>query len=345
MNSAISSLHVPAGGQRWGKDGGVVAPAGGSPQALARQPAAAAPLRGEAASGWRYSVQLNDQLTSAQRAQGFVDDMLQQLEGFKDNLSRQLTQRQIDKDGLRAQRGQLQQAWQKRERASGGSLDAQLRFHLAADARQRFGVRGLDLESLTREPAETLVLQTGDRGSAPSAVLVGDGAGEEEILRRLNRALAPSGVRCELDRYGQLGFSVAERDWAALQGNLAIRGDGVRFPSGVPQPARPEAEPPALDAERWQVEDHAQVRQALQGVVRTIAQLQQSRQAIASAIEDARRAIEKLSRQDETSWAGDFVTEFNARLNQRASYQQLQEILPALLGVSRYQVIALLSLR
>ncbi|AUH51819.1 hypothetical protein CXB49_13810 [Chromobacterium sp. ATCC 53434] len=342
MPTTFSSINPAGGESRWRKDGAAVAPAAAFAQTGGRAALAGAQPSQAGPSGWRYSTQLNEQLSAAQCAQGFVDDMLRQLQDFKDNLSRQLTQRRLDGASLSAQRDALGQAWQSRRADSAGSLDSQLRLTLGAPARQNFTARGLDLDSLTSGPAETLSFTA---GGVATALRVGDGVTREQILRGLNQALGPVGARCELDDHGRLGFSSGEKDWAQLQGGLTVRGGGVRFPGGVPQPLALEAEAPALDAARWQVDDHAQVRLALQDVLRSIARLQQTRASIDSAIAEARRSISQLSRSDEQSWASAFVGDFNARLNQSADFGHLQQLVPALLGISRYRVVALLSLR
>ncbi|PRP69860.1 hypothetical protein BUE93_14340 [Chromobacterium amazonense] len=343
MPATLGSIsHSPAD-KRWSKDGAPIAAAARNGVVASRAALASARPQTGGASGWRYSTQLNEQLTSAQCALDYVEDMLSQLQGFKDSLSQQLTQRRLDTEGLNAQRDALGQAWQRRRNDSAGSLDSQLRLSLGAPARQRFAARGLDLDSLTSGAPEMLVFSVG--GGAPAAVRVGEGIRRDEALRGLNQALGPAGVRCELDDYGRLGFSCSERDWDSLQGALTVRGGGVRFPGGVPQPLALEAEAPAIDPSRWRTDDHAQVRLALQDVLRAIARLQQTHSAIDGAIAEARQSISQLSRTEEQSWASGFVSDFNARLNQTADFNHLQQLVPALLGISRYRVLALLSLR
>lgn len=344
MNTPISSVNVKQSGKRWGKDAGAVAAAATIERTPAPQAQSAAQVRGAPTSGWRYSAQLNEQLTSAQQALSFVDGLLGQLEGVKSGLSRELTQRQLNQGELQRQMEQFKQQWGQRQAASGGSLDGQLRFHLAGDSRQGFTVKGLELGALAGGQAETLVFSTGESGAAPASVQVGGGVGEEEVLRRFNRALAGGGVRAEVNEDGQLAFSVPEAQWAALNERMTVRGGGVRFPGGVPQRLKLQPEAEAFQPERWKVDDHAQVRQALQNVVRSIGQLHQTRAAINSAIAEAQHSIEQLSHMNEQSWASQFVSDFNARLNQPDSYRNFYELVPALIGVSRYRVLSLLSL-
>ncbi|MEO9455812.1 hypothetical protein [Chromobacterium phragmitis] len=345
MSTTFSGINQTSGDKRWSKDGAAVAPASARASSPASRPAPESPRPSAgAASGWRYSTQLNEQLSAAQCALGYVDDMLRQLESFKSSLSQQLAQRRLDSADLKQQQGELARSWQRRQADSAGSLDSQLRLSLGAPARQNFTAQGLDLDSLTGGQPETLVFAL-DGQAAPASVRVGDGISREAALRRLNQALGPLGVRCELDDRGRLGFSCGEQQWDKLRSSLTVRGGGVRFPGGMPQPLPVQAEPPALDVSRWQLDDHAQVRQALQGAVRSIAQLQQTRAAIALPIAEARQSISQLTRTDEQSWADGFVSDFNARLNQTADFNHLQQLVPAVLGISRYRVISLLSLR
>ncbi|WP_024303361.1 hypothetical protein [Pseudogulbenkiania sp. MAI-1] len=344
MNSLISSLDS-AGSRTRRNNAGSVAPAPAAdtratPLAL---PEASTP-RGPAASGWRYSNQLNEQLTSAQRALGFVDGLTGQLEQLKTDLSQQLTQRRIDREGLEAKIDRFAEALSQRHAQSGGSVDGNLRFHLAADARQNFTVRGMELDNLRKGSPETLALFSGERGTAAMSLSVGGDISEDDIMRRLNRTLAPSGIRPFVNDDGQLSFSVAESDWPAIRDRLTVRGGGIRFPSGQPQRVKTVAESERLSSSDWQVADHANVRQTLQRVVSALSQLRQAHSAIASAIEEARHSIDQLSRMGEQSWAEEFVADFNARLNQSGDYRSFLDVVPALLGLSRYRVISLLSI-
>ncbi|SMF06742.1 hypothetical protein [Pseudogulbenkiania subflava] len=345
MNSLISSLDSANSRTRRNSPGGVPpAPAATDLRSTPQAPAEPAVAGTATASGWRYSSQLNEQLTAAQRALGFVDGLTGQLEQLKTDLSQQLAQRRIDREGLEAKIGRFATTLVQRYAQSGGSVDGKLRFHLAADARQDFTVRGMDLDSLRSGPVETLALFSGERGTAAMSFNVGGDVSEDEIMRRLSRALAPSGIRPSINDDGQLGFSVDEAAWPAIRDRLAVRGGGVRFPSGQPQRVKTEAEPERLATGEWQVNDHAHVRQTLQRVVNALSQLRQAHSAIASAINQARDAIDQLSRMGEQNWAQEFVADFNARLNQAGDYRSFHDVIPALLGVSRYRVVSLLAL-
>ena len=319
---------------------------------LAPQPAASpsgvAAVReqkGERLGVWRYSTQLNEQLTAGQRALDFVDQLSGQLVGLKFKLSQELGQRRVDSDELSNKVADFSALWQSRSQRTGGSVDGRLKFHLAQDAKEVFRVRGLELDSLSHGQSEMLTFYTGVRGTGPASVAVGGESSAEDLLRQFNRALAPSGIRTEADQSGALTFSVAEESLAALQSKLAIRGGGIRFPAGQANRLKIESEAVAITPQSWSVDDHAAVRQTLQKVLVALEQLEQTRAAISSAMGEARQAIEQLSTMNESQWAESFVGDFNGRFNQNTDYRYFAEIAPALMGMSRYRVLSLLALR
>lgn len=300
--------------------------------------------RSRSRSDWRYSGQLNQQLTAAQRALDFVDELAKKLEELKSTLSGELAAPRLDRDKLAEQVGSVQRQWQSRNAASGGSLDHRMQFRMAGDARQTFSIRGLDIDSLTSGQDETLVFVTGMPGAQPAAVKVGAQQGTSSLLSTLGRALGPSGIQPQLDEQGQLQFAVDEAIWQTVRDRFSLRGGGIRFPAGQPQHLRLDPAADSLQPAGWQVADHASARQTLQKVLRAIDQLQLSRQAIARSMAEVREAIAKLSNMSEQVWADNFVTEFNARFNRESRQGNLFEVVPALLGVSRYRVLSLLSL-
>lgn len=342
-----SSLHLDSPRQPLARTGaGSPAPAGNvttEPAVTSGSQPSPAPRR-HGGDNWRYSSQLNQQLTAAQRALGFVDSLAGQLEALKGELSGQLTQRRVDSARLARGIEQVAQQWSQRGAASGGSLDSRLQFRLAADARQTFTVRGLEIANLTQGAAETLVFFSGEPGSGPAAVKVGEPLSEAALLATLGRALAPSGIQPQLDEQGQLQFSVAETAWQGVRERFSLRGGGIRFPAGQPQHLKLQPTEQALQPQQWQSADHAGTRQTLQKVLRALDQLQLSRAAISRAMAEVRHAIAQLSQMSEQLWADGFVNDFNARFNTPDSESGLYEVVPALLGVSRYRVLSLLAL-
>ncbi|NDV12772.1 hypothetical protein [Crenobacter caeni] len=347
MSLPISSLDKGRGSARYRAD-----------QAVSPRPAAGiGPLDTEAAKAplaaprnrepatWRYSAQLNDQLTSAQRSLDYLDDLYLRMQAMKGELGRQLSEREIDPSDMEAMAERVREAWRERGAKSGGSLDNQLHLRLNGDARQPFTVRGFELASLREGKAETLLFYADGAGKPPAQVAVGDNRPLDTLLRDLNRALMPSGVQAALDDAGELAFSVGEAAWPQLRERFAASGGGVRLPAGVPQRLRLDAQPGLLDGQPAPGSDHASVRQRLQFLVQAMEQVAQARASVKAAIAEARRSIEALSRMNEEVWARSFAGDFNARLNRPDGEQVLFEVIPALAGVSRHRVLSLLALR
>lgn len=342
MLPTLSAINpISTGRQHWNKDYSKEAISTSNPLWKAVSNAQPALLRRDGA-GRRYSVQLNNQVTAAQRAGHFVNDMLTQLTEFKNLLSQQLTQPKINRQVLAYQGDRLQQRWNQRYAASGGRLDAQLQFHANGGAFQRFSVPDLALAALRRAPLETLKIASSVRGAAPAAVLVGDGASETEMLWRFNRALAPSKVRCTVDpERGVLDFNLPEQGGEPVR--FTVRGEAQRFPSGASQPLHLEPQASALNPSSWQVDGHNDVRQTLRSVVRAIEQLQHSRDMINRVIHDAKQAIGQLAQNNDTHVVEHFVSQFSARLQESQPIYPLHKILHALLRIERDRVVELLS--
>lgn len=294
-------------------------------------------------ANWRYSTQLNEQLTSAQRAQDFLEQLSTSLQAVKSELSQALSQRRVDSQALNHDIQAVTQLWGSRNTISGGSIDSRLKFRLLSDAQRSFHIRGLNLSSLTSGQRETLTLYAGAR-NRPMTLTVGEDQSEEAILQQFSRALAPAGVSTQADGDGNLVFSAPEEIWNELNDKLAIQGGGIRFPAGQPTRIKAQTESEALTPEKWQVSEHSAAREALQQVVQALAQIEQAKAAIASAISHTMESINQLSHMDEQAWAANFVADFNANLNQVGNYQMVSDVIPALLGVSRYRVESLLSL-
>ncbi|WP_293933957.1 hypothetical protein [Iodobacter sp.] len=343
MAAALPRLDRSNPSSRLGIDSKpVLAPAA---PAVVSMVAAVREQKSERAGSWRYSTQLNEQLTAGQRALEYVDQLSDQLSGLKLKLSQELGQRRVDREELSSKVAEFSTLWAARSQHTGGSIDGHLKFHLAQDAKEVFRARGLELESLSSGTAEMLTFYTGVRGTGPASVAVGGEISRENLLRQFNRALAPSGIRTEADQSGALVFSVAEEALPSLQSKLAIRGGGIRFPAGQANRLKLESELPAITPSHWSTDDHASVRQSLQKVVMALEQLEQTRAAISSAMGEAKLAIEQLSTMNESEWAQSFVGDFNGRFNQSSDYRFFSDIAPALMGMSRYRVLSLLALR
>jgi len=238
--------------------------------------------------------------------------------------------------------------WEARTRASGGSLDSQLAHVDTGEARQRFSIRGLSLPILRAGEPETLYLVFGNRTPQAAAVAIEPALAGDAIVRRFDRALAPSGVRASLDAHGELGFSVPEPAWPNIRDALTIKGGGKRFPTGQFTAVRLIPQAPALQPELWTLDDAGAMRETLRGVIDAQARVEQAHRTLSRALIEEGQQLraqgpEAAARlQAEAGWAQAFSRSFEATAA-RGDYPALSALAPALLGMQRERVLALLG--
>lgn len=338
-----------------------IAPLSGSTATVGgRQPATGVALRGAGSAapvllpvvdeGSRLSSQaglrsldpgLNGRVAAGQQTLDFLEQADRRLQGLKFALSGTLADGADDAmaAALKTQVDRFAGFWQQRGSATAGALDGQLNYGEPGSAVQRFRVRGLDFASLTSGERETLSLTLGGRG-ATATVLVEPAAGERAQLVRFDQAVAPLGLRAQRDSAGKLVFEVAEAEWPVVRDALSIKGEGQRFPTGQFHRVRSEAAADAVQPQHWQTQDASARRQSLQEVVgaidlvrRTHAGVSQSMAAVASELEavDTEAGVR----------AAAFAERFSADAG-RAHFDTFAALAPALMGVSRQRVEALL---
>jgi hypothetical protein len=330
------------------------------PSALATTPAAAAPVRdsgGRALAApagvpvpvrrgdpGRWNPQLQRQLSDAQQAQDFLDRTAAQLQSLKADLSGKLAGLQVEDSQLQAKLAALRSTWASRSSATGGSMDAQLVQSGQGQAVQRFSVRGLDLRALQAAGPETLTIATAANGRGVATVSIDPNASADTIVQRFDQALAPLGIRVASDDSGALIFSAPEAAWPALRDHLAIKGDGIRFPTGQLNRVRTDPEPAALQPNDWQTGDAAALRRTLQQVVQALDRIRQARAVVSRQLTEAERQVEAaLPRAAPAADPAGLAMAVGTSLAQ-PGYTGMSTLTAAVAGISRSRVLALLSL-
>lgn len=330
--------------------GGRPAPATAAAGGAARPAAAANPAVREAGAaslpgraGLRpVDPGLNGKVAGAQRTLDFLEQADRRLQGLKLAFGGTLADG-ADEAATAALRTQVERFaafWRQRGSATGGALDGRLNYGEPGAATQRFRIRGLDFGSLGSGERETLSLSLGARGTA--TLVVEPGLGERAVLARLDQALAPLGLRAQRDAAGQLAFAVAEGDWPAVRDALAIKGEGQRFPTGQFHRMRAEAEADAIQPQHWQVEDVAARRQTLREVSGALDLVRRARAGVGQSAAALAAELETT-----VPAAGAGVAAFAARFAAAGSqpgFDAFAAVAPALAGVSRQRVEALLRL-
>lgn len=328
----VDETAVKVNGAAKGAD---AAPADAAPAA------AAAPLR-RGLNNWDH--QLQGEISSAQQALDFLDQSTSQLQALKSELAAKLAAHQGRDGQVEARVRQFSNTWRNRASASGGTLSAQLSYSSPAPATQSFTVRGLNMATLQSGPREVLAFSVGGASQALRSVNIEPGLSEAEIVQRFDQALAPSQIRVGAGRDGALVFSTPEALWPAVRDSLAVRGSGIRFPTGQMSRVKTDEEAPAIAPEAWSTADTEALRQTLHQVVQALAQLQQARDSVSMALSMASSRVESAQPVVLAAGMESLAQGFTTSASE-PGYSSLQAITAALVGISRERVLSLLSLR
>lgn len=281
-------------------------------------------------------------LGALQQGQAWLDELGTALQTLKTGLGQALARPGADTAGLERTLEQLRQQWAARGAAAGGLLDGQLQtVEQGAAARQRFRLRGLDVQSLAAGGAETLRLSLPGQARPLSVAL--DGGGLQRQLQQLQRAVAPAGLRLE-SAGGELLFSVDEAQWPALRDGLGIKGDGKRFPSGQTVRALLEPETAAMAPQGWKIDDPAAQRRTLVAVLAAQQRVQTARQQLLGQLD--RLQLDPVEASDQAQRAASMqrlAQDFEVTASAvPLDYGRLAELLPALERLHRGTVQQLL---
>ncbi|RAR76825.1 hypothetical protein AX018_10427 [Paracidovorax anthurii] len=313
----------------------------------------------------------------AQQALAYLADLDTQLRGLGDGVAARLQSRMPQSpsaeptadapagggdaqelQALQARIARLAQRWSERRQATGQSLDGDLNYRARGDARQGFQLAGLNATTLASGARETLFLSLGGVGRQPVPVDIDPAQPPQELARRLDVALAPQGVRAQWDEgETRLRFSVDEARWPAVRDTLAVQGGGVRYPAGQMVLARPGAEPSALDPAQWGVADAEAQRRTLRAVVAAQQKVRAGQQQVGQVLSEAASTAFASPAAEGTgaaqagdaaapaglAWAQRFTVQFAGQL-QQPDYRAIAAAAPALIGISRERVVALLGL-
>ena len=225
----------------------------------------------------RYSVQLNDQLTTLQQADHYLGQLEQQL----------LDYRHSQRKGGQAQSTALMQMLDKRTALSGGAVDRQLQPVLQGEARVSF--HSPDLVNLVHNPTPgTRMFSVSDgRQTQLSAVMLSEDDNAGQYQTRLTNALRRVGVQ----QADGISFSTTEKQWPNIERTLSVRSDGDK---SAFMPLKIFAEPSQAD----------RLAQSLQqggaGISQTLESINQQRAQMAVQQEKARQLIDGMSRFPQT---------------------------------------------
>jgi hypothetical protein len=288
-----------------------------------------------------WDAQLNEDLTNAQRALNFLDESATYLQSLKLVLSAKLTGQQQQYDAPEHTLRQFESVWQKLQSATGGHLNSQLAYH-SGPARQEFTIRGMNMQSLRNGAKETLMFYLG-AGQPLRSMIVEPGLSDDALVQRLGEALAPAQIRVSNNAYGSLVFSVAASSWEALCDTMAIKGDGIRFPTGQFNKVNIDIDQPNVQPNSWKVDDAEAIRTTLQHIAQALNQIRHAREVVSRALREAMSRVQALQ-PTQSATTNEMVQDFMALATQ-SDYHAFTSMMAAVLGISRSRVLSLLSLK
>ena len=306
---------------------------------------AAPPLRRGLSS---FDHQLQGEISSAQQALDFLEQSTSQLQALKSELAAKLaSQAQAGREGqVEARVRQFSNTWKERSNASGGTLDSQLDYTSPEPATQRFSIRGLNMANLQAGGKEVLAFSVGGSNQALRSVNIEPGLSQEEIVLRFDQALAPDKIRVGMKDDGTLVFSTPEGSWTAVRDTLAVRGNGLRFPTGQLSRVKTDEEPAAIAPDNWTTDDTSALRHTLQQVIAALALVQRAKETVTRALAQASNRVDSAQPGDVASGVGmDQLAQNFTETATEPGYKSLLSITSALAGISRERVLSLLSLR
>ncbi|WP_175885444.1 hypothetical protein [Burkholderia sp. BCC0044] len=317
------------------------------PQVLARSARAARAVRapGATTAFTARHAQLNAEVTAAQRTRVFVEAATGQLRALKGAIGAMLSGAGHGVHDTAARIETFDALWRDRTALTGGVLDAQLTVRPAADAVRTFRIRALDVEQWCGGGAETLVFHPAGLGKQSVSIGFDDAPLDAAALaRRLDRALAATGVRASLAENGQVDFIVPESRWPDVRDHLLVQGGGKRFPGGGPSRAQADAVSEAVDPARWQLVDRASQRAALRDVVRALDGLAQADRTLRAQLDTAGQRVRGNTDELADAEASRVIHSISGALTGPADFNVLAVVTSTLSGLSRARVETLLRM-
>lgn len=186
----------------------------------------------------RYNIQLNQQLTAVQQADGYLAETETQLL----RLRQAVHQRAEVPDRTTG----LQRLLNQRAALSGGTVDRHFNVSLQQNSQVNFSLLGS--EKLLQNPAgETLIFALAGGKRDLAAVTLPQEGEPQQVLMRLNIGLGRMGIHARLEAQGKITFSVDEQYWERVSQHLSVRGEGQNYPADsftllVAQPERTQQE-------------------------------------------------------------------------------------------------------
>ncbi|CBG87099.1 hypothetical protein [Citrobacter rodentium] len=232
----------------------------------------------------RYSVQLNDQITTLQQADHYLGQLEQQLLDYRHTTRR-------GGQGPQQKGTEIARLLEQRVTLAGGAVDRQLKPVLQGEARVVFHAPELVQMVQERAPGGKMFRISDGRQTQLAAVAVGEENDGGQYRVMMNNALRRVGIQLH-ERHGSVAFSTAEAKWPQIAQTLSVHQEGETPSSFTPLNAF--AEPSLADDLLQSVrQGGSRSGDAVQQALDTIGE---QRAQMAVQQEKARQLIDKMAR-------------------------------------------------
>ncbi|HCA7077510.1 TPA: flagellar hook-associated protein [Citrobacter sedlakii] len=232
----------------------------------------------------RYSVQLNDQLTTLQQADHYLANLEQHLLDYR-HAARRGGQAQQQKGA------DISRMLEQRSTQSGGAVDRQLRSVLQGDARVTFHSPDLAHMFQNGQKEMRMFSVSDGRQTQLAAVPAGDETDGRHYKMALSNALRRVGIQTQ-ERQGSYTFSTTEAKWQQVEQSLSVNEAGGLAAQFTP--LKIFAEPSRADDLQQSLRQGG--TKAMDSVQQALDTINEQRSQMAVQQEKARQLIDEMAR-------------------------------------------------
>lgn len=275
----------------------------------------------------RYSVQLNDQLTTLQQADHWLGQLERALVDYRHAGRR-------DAASGEDPAATVQSLLDKRLALSGGAVDRQLQPVLQGQAQVSFQAPQLSQALAAGGPQKLLFSVQNGRKTMLSGLNIDEEADAGQAATKISTALRRVGVQ---PLKGQEGFITSEQHWAQLQSSFTVQRDGA----GQKIALSVTAHPAQADTLATALTTGQQTQRVVQ---ETLSQISGQRQQLAAQQEKVRQRIDDMSRFAQSQSAVDASARLAGTLDEAShNYDVLAQAINGQANLSKLTVRSLLD--
>ena len=216
-------------------------------------------------------------------------------------------------------------------------LDAQLNVQYDGEPNRTFTIPGLNL---TRHRQQDEMLRVDFSGQGSTILQFSSGTDDKTLVRQMDRALVPLGIRVKAGASGDILFSVSDSAYQKMQQQVMVTGQGHRYPAGQANLIKTQPEPEGVEDLTVALNNKESVRQTLASVNTYLRQVHQSLDTIRGYQDQLTGMVENSTGIVDSETIQQKLAVVNPSA---ANFTSTYQALSAQANVPRHTVVALLS--